>query len=613
MNVIRNYNINATPKEIIDACQGKTATREVLGSLMENPQLVLKYPLSTDDFVETIYKIIYAAIYNLARDGAETLDVPAIEAYLQENYPAKYKIFTSHGGAKYLNYAMELNNPDNLKMYYDEVRKYSLLREYLRNGIDVGEFFNPNEVDAEVSQKIADNFGSVGVEQLGDYFRGKILRINNAYSNRTLRTSIKAGGADAKIQKELWKESSSLGISYASNYLNDATDGIRQKRYTVISAGTGAGKTRMTIANIGHSFSPKYYDLEQKKWVINDNGTQNKCLYIGTEMELREEVEPILEAYISGVPESHILHPDDYEDGEEERVDKAIEVLSSGYIYMEYMPNYCLATLEEVISSHVYEHGVTHVFFDYIHLTTALAAEYTRSSGLKDREDLVLANVSNKLKEWTEKYNISIDTWTQVNGDFAQDAIRDQRLVRGSKAIIDKADVAGILSLPSEAEKRKIDGLLRHKILHHRLMCLSIYKNRGKKYTNIKIWLDVNYDTMRVRDLFVTDYAYEPITDINKVVVRFNEDKQVFEHYKSYDVMLRVLNNDVAKEEEPVIKNVIEGPGISLSEEEFLEEETKTVYNIDDDNSNFVDSEEDDEVFEEDSDGGVITDDEGDW
>lgn len=589
MNTIYNYTINTTPREIIDACQGKTATREVLGSLMEDPQLVLKYPLTTDDFVETLYKIIYGAIYNLARDGAESLDVPAIESYLEENYPAKYKVFTAHSGAKYLRSAMELNNPDNLKMYYDEVRKYSLLRDYLRNGIDVGEFFNPTEVDAEVAQKISDNFGSVTVEQLGDYFRGKVLRINNAYNNRTTRTSIKAGGEDAKIQKELWKESTRLGISYASNYLNDATDGIRQKKYTVISAGTGAGKTRMTIANIGHSFSPEYYDLEKKEWVVNDNGTQNKCLYIGTEMELREEVEPILEAYISGVPESHILHPSDYEPGEEERVDKAIEILSKGYIYMEYMPNYCLATLEEVIASHVYEHGVTHVFFDYIHLTTSLAAEYTKASGLKDREDLVLANVSTRLKEWTEKYNISIDTWTQVNGDFAQDAIRDQRLVRGSKAIIDKADVAGILSLPSETEKRRIDGLLRHTMLHNRLMCLSIYKNRGKKYSNIKIWLDVDYDTMRVSDLFVTDYAYEIVRDINKVVVKFNEDKQVFEHYKNYNVMLNTLKNDEIKREPAAKTQREEEEEDLISFAEFLGEEQSEFYNIDDEDSGFVD------------------------
>ena len=581
MNIIKNYSTN---KELLDSCQSKTATREVLGTLMEFPQLVVKYPLTINDFVESLYQIIFAAIYNLARDGAEVLDIPTINSYLEENYPTKYNLYVKHGGPKYLKLAMELNNPDNIKMYYDEIRKYSLLREYINNGIDVGEFFNPKEVDPDVSIKIADNFGSVNVEQLGDYFRTKILRINNSYNNKSVRTSIKAGGEEAKIQKELWKESARLGISYASNYLNDATDGIRQKKYTVISAGTGCGKTRMTIANIGHSFSPEYYDLNTKQWVTNINGTQNKCLYIGTEMELREEVEPILEAYIAGVPESHIIHPGDYEPGEEERVDRAIEILSSGYIYMEYLPNYCLATLEEVIANHVYEHGVTHVFFDYIHLTTALSAEYSRSSGLKDREDLVLANVSTKLKEWTDKYNISIDTWTQVNGDFAQDAIRDQRLVRGSKAIIDKADVAGILSVPSENEKRKIDTLLRHVVLRHKLMCLSIYKNRGKQFTNIKIWLDVDYDTMRVSDLFVTDYAYEVVTNINKVVVRFNEDKQVFEHYKSNDVMMRALAKSIAQEEEEekeITQEEITNTNNLQSIADFLEEDIPDKYNID--------------------------------
>ena len=34
------------------------------------------------------------------------------------------------------------------------------------------------------------------------------------------------------------------------------------------------------------------------------------------------------------------------------------------------------------------------------------------------REDQVLSNVGTKLKELTRKYDISLDTWTQVSGDW---------------------------------------------------------------------------------------------------------------------------------------------------------------------------------------------------
>lgn len=540
------------PSSVLNQCQSKVATREVLGSLMLYPQLIKDYPLEVTDFVGSTFKIIYSAIFNLARNGAQSLDVPALESYLKENYLNKYKIYAKNNGSNFLQDAMELCNPQNYSMYYEEIKKYALLRSYLENGIDVGEFFNPEEVDPEVQDKIQDNFQNITLNDLADHYKSKIARLNDIYELRDKHSSIKAGGEGAKAQKELWKKNSNYGVSYASNLLTHVTDGIKQKRFVVISAGTGLGKTRMTMANIGHTFAPEFWNDKEKRWQVNPNGTRNKCLYIGTEMELRTEVEPILEAYIAKVPEDHILHPDRYEEGEEERVDKAIDIMTSGFIYMEYLPDYNLQKLEKVISKHVNEHGVNHVFFDYIHLTASLSAEYSRSSGLKDREDLVLANVSTKLKEWTDTYNISIDTWTQVNGDFAQDAIRDQRLVRGSKAIIDKADVAGIMSKPSEAELRKIDPYLRNCIIRDRLICLSIYKNRGSKFSNVKLWLDVEYDTMRVHDLFGTDYSYLYDDEIKQVTVHVNEDSDEVTHYESFEMMQRALGAAGVLEDEDV-------------------------------------------------------------
>ena len=134
-----------------------------------------------------------------------------------------------------------------------------------------------------------------------------------------------------------------------------------------------------------------------------------------------------------------------YEEGEEERVDQAIAYLTDTHdnakrgIYLEYIPDYDIATLEHVIEQHVTLHGVTAVFLDYIHTTSSLLNEYQRnaSSKMAIREDQVLGNLSAKLKDLTRKFDISIDTWTQVSGDFKNIQNRDQTIVRGSRAIID--------------------------------------------------------------------------------------------------------------------------------------------------------------------------------
>ena len=98
-----------------------------------------------------------------------------------------------------------------------------------------------------------------------------------------------------------------------------------------------------------------------------------------------------------------------------------------------------MATLENVIEQHVLQHNVRHVFFDYIHITTDLIGEYQYNAKAKMqiREDQVLANLGLKLKELTRKYDISIDSWTQVSGDFKNSANQDQTIIRGSKALAD--------------------------------------------------------------------------------------------------------------------------------------------------------------------------------
>ena len=155
-------------------------------------------------------------------------------------------------------------------------------------------------------------------------------------------------------------------------------------------------------------------------------------------MELIEEIEPILWAYIAKVPEEHITQ-NLYEPGEEARVDEAIRILDEeANIWLEYVPDYNIELLEAVIEEHVTKHHINHVFFDYIHTTTDLISEYQSQAKAKMqvREDQVLGNLSNKLKEMCRKYNISIDTWTQVTGDFKNENNRDQTIVRGRRKVV---------------------------------------------------------------------------------------------------------------------------------------------------------------------------------
>lgn len=504
----------------------KQAIREILGSLLQEPSLIREYKIVQNDFPETFHKLIFAAINNLYKNGAEIIDAVAIDEYLS-HYETQYQVFTKNEGINFLEKIQEMALQSNFKYYYDQLKKFSLLRSYAENGIDVSEFFDPDEIDPvtiEAQRKLLDEYS---LQDIINHYKKKQLKIIAPFISTEGRDSKKAG-VGGHEQKEKWKQDTAWGIGYSSAYLTTALHGVRKRRFNVKSAGTGVGKTRSSIADIGYACSPYYYDKALEKWCENPNGTYNGALYIGTEMELLEEIDPILWAYIADVPQDHIEF-NMYEEGEEERVDKAIDILEhEANIWFEYVPEYDANTLEEVIEQHKLDHNIEYVWFDYISATVELNSEYASESKVKMvvREDQVLANLSKKLKNFTRKFDVSIDSFTQVTGDFKNEANRDQTIVRGAKSIIDKADGAMIAMPPTEKELKKVEPITRE-LLNKPVpnLVYSLYKNRGGKWNKIKIWLYIDYSTMRVHDLFVTDYEYKLIKDIEKTYINVSNEE----------------------------------------------------------------------------------------
>lgn len=128
---------------------------------------------------------------------------------------------------------------------------------------------------------------------------------------------------------------------------------------------------------------------------------------------------------------------------------------------------------------------------------------------------------------------------------------------------------------------------------------ISLYKNRGGKYTNIKIWLLVDYSTMRVRDLFVTDYEYN-IVKMPKTYIGINEDEKMIVTTSKEEL------NRLIKAREEAISIIDDGSSNALDDlvdkdvEETSEtnsEEIKNVINtevIEEDGQDFDDDEEED-------------------
>lgn len=185
--------------------------------------------------------------------------------------------------------------------------------------------------------------------------------------------------------------------------------------------------TRSMIADACYLACDEIYD-SRFGWI--HNGIKQPTLFIATEQDLNE-VQTMMLAFLSEVNEEHILNWN-FEDGEEERVRKAAEIIKSSPLYVEYLPDFSLKDIEDKIKKNIREHDVMFCFLDYIHSSMKILEEITRrSGGIKLREDNILFMLSTKLKDICNQYGIFIMSATQLNGDWKDAETPDQNLLRG--------------------------------------------------------------------------------------------------------------------------------------------------------------------------------------
>ena len=131
---------------------------------------------------------------------------------------------------------------------------------------------------------------------------------------------------------------------------------------------------------------------------------------------------------------------------------------------------------------------------------------------------VALMMLSNQLKEIAATYNVFISTSTQVNGDgLRPEEKRDQRVLRGSKAIADKVDVAMIVEKLEPEAMEKVQSYISQ-VRRAPTHLTTIYKIRSGTRKGIRIYSYINLGNGERQDLFLTD-------ENNKLVVLEDYEK----------------------------------------------------------------------------------------
>lgn len=507
------------------------AYRQVIGGLMKQPSLLLEYPnIQVSDFDIKSIKICYNTIKKMFEAGVTELSPIIIDQEIENSTSTVVQLYKNEHGLDFLKEAWVESQVSNFNYYYNRLKKCSLLRRLRKAHYDISKYYiDSKDVDNPlIEAEIIGRFDNASVEEILNSVEKDYSEIRNDYLNGGHMQGNPAEGIE-KLINDL-KQSPSIGASLEGAIFSSICRGARKGCFFLKSASTSAGKSRTSIFDACHLAYPKRWSHQLNCFIraVDGDGVliePKKVLFIVTEMD-KEELQTIMLAYLSGVDEYKIL-TGRYDNtlAEEERVRYAAKIMKeySGYFIIEEISDPNLQNVEATIRKYVTVDNIEYCFFDYIHTTASMITQFSKSNL---REDVVLMLMANQLKQLAKDYGIFIFSATQVNALAMGDeemGFKDEKSIRGSKAVADKCDVGYVMTKVSDKGWNNLVATMKASIReqkvpidiinNHPTHVLDIYKMRRGRYKMIRIWIKLNLGTGEREDLFITTADNQILSD----------------------------------------------------------------------------------------------------
>lgn len=483
----------------------------VLGILCHAPQTVRnpEMPISEGDFYQAFHKNIFAAINNIAYSDSKVSQVTPIDIdnYLAQ-YPQHYKIWEQHDGLDYMQSAYETANVKIYKNNYWRLKKFAMLRDYVNAGVDVTSLYDYNLVDLKQQEEQMKELDKMSIDHMVDHFQLRMIDLREKWSIGERRKSFKAGdGMDGLLQR--LRETPEMGYPFRNGFYNAIFRGQRFKKFMLRSAGTGVGKTRLSMGDMCNIAVEEIWDYDEKKFV--PNGTGNPILFISTELE-QQELQTGMIAFVSGVDED-VIKNGKYSDEIEQRLLYAIEIIKRSPIHAEYIDDFSISDIETLIELHIIENNVKYIAFDYIQMVPKLARSMQEAFAGSLREDQILVQLSAALKLLANKYDVYIVSATQLNRMAKEHENRDTTSLRGGSATADKVDHGVMVFRCTQKDLDNLKHVLDKGFNSKKPnFCHYVYKNRGGSKVGCIIWTKYHGGVIREEELFVTDLDFNLMT-----------------------------------------------------------------------------------------------------
>ena len=267
----------------------KKAIFLLFGCYCINPKYVLdeKYSTNVNDYPENFHKMIWGAIVNIAKKGNVNKITPIdIENEISQ-FDSAMSLWKNNDGWNYVESAIEMSSDKllNIGKYYDDVRKYSILRnasEYLR--LDISFLYDEKDDDKMLK------FSQMTSMDVLTEINNKCMDFKSMWKNTfTDNYSFKVGDGIQERLEEHKNQKNVYGYPFQSAYLTTVYRGMRRKKYILRSSISGGGKSRSSLADGCNIVSDRIYDWNKRQWI--STGESQPVLFISTELEKKEILE----------------------------------------------------------------------------------------------------------------------------------------------------------------------------------------------------------------------------------------------------------------------------------------------------------------------------------